>query len=52
MYKIIIKLFIGFSIISLITACDSKTSETKDVLKQITVAQWGQEKYLIYLPLR
>lgn len=31
--------------------CDSKSTENKTGLKKITVAQWGQEKYLIYLPL-
>jgi len=36
---------IGFS------GCENKQVEDKDTLTKVTVAQWGQEKYLIYLPL-
>jgi NitT/TauT family transport system substrate-binding protein len=50
MKKTISNLLILILILS-ITACDSKTKSSSNDVKQITVAQWGQEKYLIYLPL-
>lgn len=44
--------FVIASVLGLfIVGCDKKQEMNKDTLTQVTVAQWGQEKYLIYLPL-
>lgn len=52
------KSLIGISILVAILACVSgywiwnkSSTSTANEIKEITVAQWGQEKYLIYLPL-
>ena len=51
MYKFSLKIMIMLTIGLLLVSCESKVKNNKDGLINITVAQWGQEKYLIYLPL-
>lgn len=43
------KVFIVFVLLILIIGCSSETDKSSD--NEIVIAQWGQEKYLIYLPL-
>ncbi len=47
--KKLITLFLSVIIVALLSACESEKIELGD--KNITIAQWGSEKYLIYLPV-
>ncbi len=51
MNKQILNLIIASVILIGFSGCDKKQSENNNTLTKVTVAQWGQEKYLIYLPL-
>lgn len=42
---------VAFGSLGLLGGCEKKQPDKATGRRQVTVAQWGQEKYLIYLPV-